>query len=288
MTTPKVYGAISAVMAQMAKDGISKDRKNQQQGYAFRGIDDIYNALSSVLSANKLVMLPFVQDMQREERATKNGGVINYTILTVDFKLVSAEDGSNDTIRTIGEAMDSADKSANKAQSAALKYAALQVFMIPTEGDNDADAHTHEVAAREGPAPREKLEGKHASKSKLQEALRTLGAKIGKAVTPKQLMDLMAEYQDDIEQGKRYLPMWIDGDPENPDKRGLQVLYNERKGLIDLIEDMKTSDSRRALTIWVGQNGDLVDGLGDGDRRIFEEQYAAYESGLEQAENLRA
>jgi hypothetical protein len=32
--------------------------------------------------------------------------------------------------------------------SAAYKYAAFQAFAIPTEGDNDADAHTHEVAAK--------------------------------------------------------------------------------------------------------------------------------------------
>lgn len=141
---PKVYSAINAVMAQMATEGIAKGRNNQQQGYKFRGIDDVYNALARVLSNHKLVMLPFVQDTAREERATKSGGTLNYTILTVDFKLVSAEDGSSDTIRTVGEAMDSADKSANKAMSAALKYAALQVFMIPTEGDNDADSTTHE------------------------------------------------------------------------------------------------------------------------------------------------
>jgi hypothetical protein len=29
--------------------------------------------------------------------------------------------------------------------SAALKYACLQTFMVPTEGDNDADGTTHEV-----------------------------------------------------------------------------------------------------------------------------------------------
>src|SRR5690606_19364534 len=45
-----------------------------------------------------------------------------------------------------GEAMDSADKATNKAMSAAYKYAAFQTFCIPTEGDNDADATTHEVA----------------------------------------------------------------------------------------------------------------------------------------------
>lgn len=144
--SPKVYQAVTAVMAHMATEGISKGRANQQQGYKFRGIDDVYNALARVLSNNHLVMLPFVQEVSREERQTKSGGILNYTVLTVDFKLVSSEDGSSDTIRTVGEAMDSADKSANKAMSAALKYAALQVFMIPTEGDNDADATTHEPA----------------------------------------------------------------------------------------------------------------------------------------------
>ncbi|EHJ62788.1 ERF family protein [Novosphingobium pentaromativorans] len=140
--------AISNVMEQMSKEGIGKGRRNTQQGYNFRGIDDVYNTLCGVLASNRLMMLPFMVNMVREERPTQKGGVLNYTILTVDFKLVSALDGSSDTVRMVGEAMDSADKSSNKAQSAAMKYAALQVFMIPTEGDNDADATTHEVAPR--------------------------------------------------------------------------------------------------------------------------------------------
>ena len=46
--------------------------------------------------------------------------------------------------------MDSGDKSSNKAMSAAYKYACFLAFAIPTEGDNDADSHTHEVAAPKG------------------------------------------------------------------------------------------------------------------------------------------
>lgn len=146
---PAVYMAISNVMEQMSKEGIGKGRRNTQQGYNFRGIDDVYNTLCGVLASNRLMMLPFMVNMVREERPTQKGGVLNYTILTIDFKLVSALDGSSDTVRMVGEAMDSADKSSNKAQSAAMKYAALQVFMIPTEGDNDADATTHDVAPRQ-------------------------------------------------------------------------------------------------------------------------------------------
>lgn len=146
-STPKVYAAIAAVMLEMSQVGISKDRRNQQQGYNFRGIDDAYAALSPVLAKNKLLMLPRVTSREQVERVTSKGGAIFYTTVTAEFDLVSAEDGSKHTIATVGEAMDSADKSSNKAMSAAYKYAAFQAFCIPTEGDNDADAHTHEVAA---------------------------------------------------------------------------------------------------------------------------------------------
>ena len=75
-----------------------------------------------------------------------------YTAVEVEFDFVCVEDGSKHTVKTFGEAMDSGDKSTNKAMSAAYKYAAFQAFAIPSEGDNDADASTHEVAATK-PAP---------------------------------------------------------------------------------------------------------------------------------------
>lgn len=143
-------------MAEMSQTGISKDRRNLQQGYNFRGIDDAYAALSPVLAKHKLLMLPRVTHREQVERTTSKGGAIFYTTVTVEFDLVSAEDGSKHTVVTVGEAMDSADKSSNKAMSAAYKYAAFQAFCIPTEGDNDADAHTHEVEPRQTqskPAP---------------------------------------------------------------------------------------------------------------------------------------
>lgn len=140
-----VYKAISAVMAELSKEGISKNNKNQQQGYSFRGIDNVYNALAPILSKNGLVILPRVLKREVAERVTAKGGVLFYVVVNVEFDLVCAEDGSKHTIATIGEAMDSADKATNKAMSAAYKYACIQAFCIPTEGDNDADATTHEV-----------------------------------------------------------------------------------------------------------------------------------------------
>ncbi len=147
---PRVYAAIAAVMGDLAKDGISKDRKNQTQGYSFRGIDDVYNALSPILARHNLCMLPRILSRELVERQTAKGNALFYVLVEAEFDLVSSEDGSKHTVRTYGEAMDSADKATNKAMSAAYKYAAMQTFAIPTEGENDADTVTHEVKSEVG------------------------------------------------------------------------------------------------------------------------------------------
>ena len=144
----KVYQAIASVMRDMSAEGISKDRRNQQQNYNFRGIDDVYNALSPVMAKHGLVMLPRIISRNCEERQTQKGGTLFYVTVEAEFDLIAAEDGSKHTIRTFGEAMDSADKATNKAMSAAYKYAAMQAFCIPTEGDNDADLTTHQVSPK--------------------------------------------------------------------------------------------------------------------------------------------
>lgn len=138
----KVYEAINKVQADLAHTGITKDRKNAQQGYNFRGIDDVYNALSPLLAKHGLCILPRILARECQERQTQKGGVLFYVTVEAEFDFVCAEDGSKHVVRTFGEAMDSADKATNKAMSAAYKYAAFQAFAIPTEADNDADAHT--------------------------------------------------------------------------------------------------------------------------------------------------
>ena len=132
----KVYQAINKVQADLARTGISKDRTNNQgSGYKFRGIDDVFNALSPLLATHGLCILPRMLTRTCEERTSKAGGLLFYITVEAEFDLVSAEDGSKHTIRTFGEAMDSGDKATNKAMSAAYKSAAMQAFSIPTEGD---------------------------------------------------------------------------------------------------------------------------------------------------------
>jgi hypothetical protein len=149
--TKAVYKAINAVQIALAKSGISKDR--QAQTYKFRGIDDVYNAISPLLGEHGLCILPRMIRRDCQERLTAKGSAIFYVIVEAEFDFVAAEDGSVHVVRTFGEAMDMSDKATNKAMSAAYKYAAMQAFAIPTEGDNDTENHNIEPEPAAAPKP---------------------------------------------------------------------------------------------------------------------------------------
>lgn len=144
----EVYKAIDCVREELAKEGIAKGRKNQQQGWHFRGIDDVYGALAPLLAKHNLSILPRMLSREVTEHQTQKGGTLFYVVVDAEYDFVSSIDASKHTCKVFGEAMDSGDKATNKAMSMAYKYACFQAFSIPTEGDNDADATVHEVKAR--------------------------------------------------------------------------------------------------------------------------------------------
>lgn len=118
---------------------IGKDKKNAQQGFMYRGIDQVYNALSPVMAELGIFFCPEVLDQKREEHTTKSGTVLTYTLLTMKYTAY-APDGSSVSMTVVGEGMDSGDKGSNKAMSVAMKYAMFQLFCIPTEEMKDPDA----------------------------------------------------------------------------------------------------------------------------------------------------
>ena len=144
METPLIYKKIIEVMADI--NAIGKDRRNQQQGFQFRGIDDVMNELHSSLAKCGVFVLPKVLEETRTTGKTSRGGDMFYTRLKINFGFY-AEDGSHVDAVVIGEAMDTGDKASNKALSIGLKYAMLQVFCIPTEDEKDPDAVSPQPAA---------------------------------------------------------------------------------------------------------------------------------------------
>lgn len=140
-----IFESINKVMDEIG--AIGKNTKNQQQGFMYRGIDAVMNALNPALVKYKVFVVPEVLEQNREERTNAKGTTLLYSIIKVKYTFY-AEDGSFVTATVIGEGMDSGDKATNKAMSIAFKYACFQVFCIPTEEMVDPDAECHEVKAK--------------------------------------------------------------------------------------------------------------------------------------------
>ena len=146
-----IYKAMVAVAAELAKVGIAKDRKNEQQHFRFRGIDDVMNVVSPILAKNDVCFLPWYEPFPDNDRITESKKTLIYAKVQGTFKFVSAQDGSEVVVSAPGTAMDLGDKAGNKAMSAALKYALLHTFLIPTESNEDADSTTPEPSVPKPP-----------------------------------------------------------------------------------------------------------------------------------------
>lgn len=134
-----IYEAIGSIMKKGV--AIGKEKKNQQQNFMYRGIDDVMNVFQPLMSEAGIFMVPEVLEAKREERQSSRGGNLIYSILKVRYTFY-AEDGSSVSAVVIGEGMDSGDKASNKAMAVAMKYAMFQTFCIPTEEMPDPDAET--------------------------------------------------------------------------------------------------------------------------------------------------
>ena len=150
-----IYEAISRCMEEIG--AVGKDAVNKQQGFKYRGIDAVMNAINPALVKNHVFIVPEVLDQQRQERTTNKGAVLIYSICRIKYTFF-AEDGSHIEAVTVGEGMDSGDKATNKAMAIAFKYACFQVFCIPTEEMKDPDEETPDpVKAQFTPATPEQL-----------------------------------------------------------------------------------------------------------------------------------
>ena len=167
----KIYPAMVAIMSSVT--ALEKSRQNQSQGYRFRGIDDVYNMLHEIMADKGVFCLPTVVADRHEERTNQKGTCLIYRIVTMRYTFM-ASDGSSVEATAIGEGMDSGDKAANKAMSAAQKYALLQAFLIPTEDEKDSENDSPKVAPRQAPQPPPPPSDDETKKAKFIDAVNTL------------------------------------------------------------------------------------------------------------------
>lgn len=141
-----IFKLIPLVMADIGS--VSKDRRNEQQKYQFRGIEDMYKAAHPAFVKHGVFCVPEVLEHHIDvfERSNEFGKVTywRHAILKVKHQFY-AEDGSHVDVITMGEGLDNSDKAVNKAMSGAMKYALIELFSTPTEDVEDADRTSPEA-----------------------------------------------------------------------------------------------------------------------------------------------
>lgn len=143
------YLPIAQAMSEVMKavGGVAKKDKNAQQGFNFRGIDAVVNAVSPQLQKHGVIVVPTVEDYQYGTvEIGRNRTPMGHVRIRVKYTFVG---GNGDAIATtvVGEAMDSGDKATAKAMSVAFRTALLQALCLPTdEPDPDADSYERSSA----------------------------------------------------------------------------------------------------------------------------------------------
>jgi hypothetical protein len=145
----EIYTKIAKVLNDVG--AVAKNEKNKDQGFNFRGIDSVVNAVNPHLKANNLFIAHEVleHNLDRFENASKK--IVTNVTVRVKYTWF-AEDGSSIENVAIGEGRDFADKATAKAMSVAFRTHLLQLLALPTD-DKDPDAESIEIDTAPAAAP---------------------------------------------------------------------------------------------------------------------------------------
>lgn len=144
----KIYSLIPKIMAEIKP--IGKNKQNVQQNYKFRGIDDMYSAVHPAFVKHGVFCAPQVLKSDSFELDRGDGKIAFRVLLTIAHRFY-ADDGSFVEVVTLGEGIDRSDKASNKAMSAAMKYAFIELLSIPTEDIEDSDRESPKAGKSKHP-----------------------------------------------------------------------------------------------------------------------------------------
>lgn len=128
---PTVVEALIGVMEEVLSVG--KTGRNEQQGYSFRGVDAVVNAVGPAFRKHKVVAAPIkTATSYREVEVGKNRTLQRECTVTVIYRFHGPA-GDHIDAEVPSEALDSGDKATSKAMSVAYRTVLLQVLTIPTD-----------------------------------------------------------------------------------------------------------------------------------------------------------
>jgi hypothetical protein len=144
---PRIEAALAAVMSDV--QGVAKNDRNTAQGFSFRGIDAVVNAVGPALRRHGVIVLPKILSREYGSFATKSGTLMHTASIEVEYTFVGPASDSL-SCSVLGEAADAGDKATPKAMSVAFRTALLQALCLPTD-EPDPDSQSYERAAEPVP-----------------------------------------------------------------------------------------------------------------------------------------
>ncbi|MGA5354017.1 ERF family protein [Streptomyces thermodiastaticus] len=145
---PRIFQVIHGVMRDVMP--VAKGQRNTQQNYSFRGVDDAMSAMAGPMRNHGCFIAPECIEHKQRPRGEKG----THTVLRMLYRIYGPA-GDCLMVTVPGEAMDMADKSTNKAMSAALKYMLFQVFMIPVDARSIDDGDRETPVMDNAPRPQQ-------------------------------------------------------------------------------------------------------------------------------------
>lgn len=144
----KVHEALSAVMADV--QAVGKNDVNKQQGWSFRGVDAVVNAVGPALRKHGVTVVPKMISCDRRDVPVSEKKSAHECVVEVEYRIIGPE-GDELAGTSVGESIDYGDKATAQAMSVAYRTWWLQLLCVPTD-EPDPDERIVERAPAEDPA----------------------------------------------------------------------------------------------------------------------------------------
>lgn len=146
-----IYEALAAVMGEVGYVQKTQPERGSRLKFSYAGEADFIAAIRPHFLEQGIVVHPVnVTEMDLEPYTTKNGSVMNRTLVKVTYRFTHTPSETAIDVQVTGEGADTADKSASKAMTIAYKYALRQTLLIETGDDPDKDQDHAPRASRNG------------------------------------------------------------------------------------------------------------------------------------------
>lgn len=143
-----ITAALAAAKSRIG--AVGKEQRNAQQGFQYRGIDDVVNAAAPHLNDEGVITVPELVEYSYETvEVGRNKTPMAHVVGKVRYWFYGPL-GDFLTATVLSESMDSGDKGVAKMMSVAYRTALLQVLNLPTN-DRDPDADSYERSPQNAP-----------------------------------------------------------------------------------------------------------------------------------------